>query len=266
MKKERKVGQKKQVLAEVFTICKNKGDFVFHNDLVKDVCKKVGFGNPFDVSKLDNTKVFPNIMLEEDYFLIHLGEGRHQFIKGIDKGFHTFEEIEEKNIRNWEYKKSLLNDFDTSESNILSLGFNQKIIHEFLYEDITASPKVYNARRTKASLDYFIGKQKIETQKLQMEIDLTMERNGVVTIFEGKNNFPKDFAVYQLFNPYVYYQRIKQENQLKIKEINCCYLLRKKKRKSKDSTIRIYKYSFSKENDLTSIKSLKAKQYNLISK
>ena len=80
MKKERKVGQKKQVLAEVFTICKNKGDFVFHNELVKDICKKVGFGNPFDVSKLDNSTndktVFPNIMLEEDYFLIHLGEGK----------------------------------------------------------------------------------------------------------------------------------------------------------------------------------------------
>ena len=266
MKKEKKVGKKKQVLAEVFTICKNKGDFVFHNELVKDVCKKIGFGNPFDVSKLDNTNVFPNIMLEEDYFLIHLGEGRHQFIKGIEKGFHTFEAIEEKNTGDWGYKKSLLNDFDTSESNILSLGFNQKIIHDFLYDDITASPKVYNARRTKASLDYFIGKQKIETQKLQMEIDLTMELNGVVTIFEGKNNFPKDFAVYQLFNPYLYYQRIKQENQLKIKEINCCYLLRKKKRKSKDSTIRIYMYSFSKENDLTSIKLLRAKEYNLISK
>ena len=137
-------------------------------------------------------------------------------------------QLKKKIQEHWGYKKSLLNDFDTSESNILSLGFNQKIIHDFLYDDITASPKVYNARRTKASLDYFIGKQKIETQKLQMEIDLTMELNGVVTIFEGKNNFPKDFAVYQLFNPYLYYQRIKQENQLKIKEINCCYLLRKK--------------------------------------
>ncbi len=37
-----------------------------------------------------------------------------------------------------------------------------------------------------------------------MEIDLTTEYNGTVTIFEGKNDFSKNFAVTHNFNPFFY--------------------------------------------------------------
>ena len=237
---------------------KNK-NFVFNNDLVKEICKKHKFGNPFDVTKLDDISKFPDILINSNYFLLHLGEGKHQFIKNISNGFHDFEEI--TNVIDWSYRKSLLNEFDTSESNILSVGINQKIIHDFLYDDIVANPKVYNSRRTKSTIDYFVGKKHIQTNNLQMEIDLTMELNGIVTIFEGKNNFPKNFAVYQLFNPFCYYQKLKKENQLKIKKITCCYLLRK--RDEKNSIIRVYNYTFTNEKQILSIKLLKSKQYNL---
>jgi hypothetical protein len=229
---------------------------------VKKISKKHGFGNPFDVTKLDNTEIFPKIMLKNDYFILHLGEGKHQFVKGIKNGFHDFEDIPEKYIYDWKYRKSLLNDFDTSESNILSVGFNQRIIHDFLYEDIVANPKVYNARRTKTSLRYKIGGNTIETRNLQMEIDLTTEYNRIVTIFEGKNNFPENFAVYQLFHPFLYYQKLRTENKLSISAINCCYLLRK--RTEGDSTIRIYLYTFEEPEEMSSIKLLKCAQYNLI--
>ncbi len=46
--------KKEQVIEELYKICKHKNDYTFHNDIVKDVCKKVGFGNPFDVTKLDS--------------------------------------------------------------------------------------------------------------------------------------------------------------------------------------------------------------------
>jgi hypothetical protein len=200
-------------------------------------------------------------MIENDYFIIHLGEGKHQFVKGIKGGFHTFENIKDKDIIEWKYKKSLLNDYDTSESNILSVGFNQLIIHDFIYNDIRANPNVYNAKRTKTNLQYKIGKTLIKATNIQMEIDLTMELNGRVTIFEGKNGFPDNFAVYQLFLPFIYYQKLKKENTIAIKDITCCYLLRKKEKEN--SVIRIYHYTFKDKNDMTSIKLLKSKQYNL---
>ena len=147
------MGKKEDVLTEIFKSCQKKKNFVFDNDFVKEICKKHKFGNPFDDTKLDNTEKFPQIMLDKDYFILHLGEGKHKFIKQIKSGFHKFESIQKENIYDWKYRKSLLNEFDTSESNILSVGFNQRIIHDFLYEDIVANPKVYNARRTKINIE-----------------------------------------------------------------------------------------------------------------
>jgi len=258
----RKMSNKNLVLTDIYNYCKERNNFIFHNDLVKEFSKKYKFGNPFDVTKLDNTAKFPEILLKENYFLIHLGEGNHQFIKGIEKGYHEFEEI--TNTVEWQYKKSMLNEFDSSESNILSVGFNQRIIHDFLYEGIIANPKIYNARRTKTSFEYFIERDKIKAQKLQIEIDQTLELNGDVTIIEGKNGFPTDFAVYQIFFPFLYYEQLKEKNDLDIKRINCCYLLRKKI--NNNSIIRIYNYTFDNPKDITSIKILKSKQYNLVKK
>ena len=131
----------------------------------------------------------------KDKFIIHIGKGKHKFIKGINNGYHYFEKINESNILDWKYRKSILNEFDTSESNILSIAGNQRIIHDFLYEDIVASPKLYNARRTFCNISYYIDDEKIITDSQQMEIDLTMEYLNIVTVFEGKNGFPENFAV-----------------------------------------------------------------------
>lgn len=49
--------KKSQVIEELFKICSKNRNFEFHNDLVKDVCKNVGFGNPFDVTKLDSKAI-----------------------------------------------------------------------------------------------------------------------------------------------------------------------------------------------------------------
>jgi len=145
------------VLTELFEICKQRNDFVFHNDLVKDVCRKHGFGNPFDVTKIDNKNQLPKTLLDNDFALIHLGKGKHQFIKGIHKVFHEFEPIQTTVV--WPYKKSLLNEYNTSESNILSVANNQRILHHFLFGkdtefdslDITKRPKTYFPHRTKTS-------------------------------------------------------------------------------------------------------------------
>ncbi|MEJ5350964.1 MAG: hypothetical protein WHS65_05165 [Melioribacteraceae bacterium] len=95
-----------------------------------------------------------------------------------------------------------------------------------------------------------------------MEIDLTLELNGVVTVIEGKNGFPKNFAVYQLFHPFKYYSILKKDNKLNIQQISCCYILRKKD--EGNSILRLYNYIFEDENNMASIKLLKSAQYNLI--
>lgn len=256
------MGTKQDVITEIFKFCKKRGDFVFDNVLVKKVCKKHGFGNPFDATKIDDTSRFPQILLDKDYFILHLGKGKHKFVEGIRNGFHIFEKIDKKKVFDWKYRKSILNEFDTSESNVLSVAGNQRIIHDFLYEDIVASPKVYNARRTKMDMSYNVGKEKIMAKNLQMEIDLTMELHGIITIFECKNGFPIDFAVYQLFHPFKYYSELKKKKKLNIKMITSCYILRKRDKGM--SVLRLYNYTFKHETDMGSIKLLKSAQYNLV--
>jgi hypothetical protein len=99
------MGKKEDVLVEIFKQCQKNNDYVFHNDLVKTVSRKLKFQNHFDATKLDNIDKIPDLLKEKDYALIHLGSGFHKFIKGINKVYHPFEAIEEQ--IDWPYKKSL---------------------------------------------------------------------------------------------------------------------------------------------------------------
>ncbi len=97
---------------------------------------------------------------------------------------------------------------------------------------------------------------------VQMEIDMTTEYQGMVTVFEAKNNFPENFATYQLYHPYLYYFYLKQNKNLPITSINCCYILRKQVKEM--SIVRMYLYTFESPLDMSSIRLLKAKEYDLI--
>jgi len=257
------MGKKQDVLETIYSLCLKRNTLVFNNDLVKKICLDKGFGNPFDVTKIDNSNILPPALIDDDKFVVHLGNGFHKFVSGISIGYHKFEEISEEEKINWNYRKSLLNEFDYSESNILSVASNQRIIHDFLYEDIVANPKVYGARRTKTSFDYLIDNEKIAAKNIQIEIDLTLELQGKITIVEGKNGFPEDFAVYQLFHPYMYYKQLISSNQIDVTDINCCYICRKVIDGA--TFLRLYNYKFESAN-MGSIKLLKKSEYKLLNR
>ena len=250
-----KTNKKHLVLLDLYRHCQAQNDFVFHNDLVKEISKKCEFGNPFDATKLDSSDKLPPYFRENNIALLHLGGGNHKFIKGIDKLYHTFEPIQES--LKWSYKKSLLNEYNDSESNILSVANNQRILHDFVFgEDLDFStlsidkrPKTYFPHRTKTTLQYFFESQEIIAQNQQIEIDLTLEFNGTIAIFEAKNGEPKDFNIY----PFLYYHN----SNLPIKEIICVYLLRK------EQSLKLYAYTFCKPLNLDSIHFIKSKEYIL---
>ena len=265
------MSKKTELLTKLFKICQKNNDYVFHNTLVKELAKKVDFGNPFDATKIDNKSKLPEILLENDYAVIHLGNGFHQFIKGIDKVYHEFEPIEE--TFKWSYKKSLLNEYNSSESNILSVANNQRILHHFMFgEDvefddveIIKRPKTYFPHRTKASFEYNFGKnQKIVLDNIQIEIDLTIEFKGNIGVFEGKNGKPDNFAIYQIYHPFLYYHKANETTALKgkIKEIYGIYVV--KNIEKGVTNLKIWAYTFKKPLDITSIEFVKSSCYQLI--
>lgn len=80
---------------------------------LKKVSNELGFGNPFDATKVDNSSLLPEDVRAADYFIVHIGEGLHQFVKGVKYGYHQFELIKEDETFEWKYRQSLLNEFDT---------------------------------------------------------------------------------------------------------------------------------------------------------
>ena len=253
------MNKKQKVIDALYAMCKARGNLLFNNEEVKDICQRFNLVNQFDATKFDYSDLLPDSLREDDVYVEHLGKGLHQFVQGIESGFHVFEQIDNSEIVFWPYRQSLLNEQDTSESNILSVGFNQRILHDFLYEDIVASPKLYMSRRTSFGGSYTFRGNVVTVSRLQMEIDMVLENNGEVTIVEGKNKFPRDFAVYQLFHPHLYYDDLKRTNALAVADIQCCYLLRKER------MLRLYLYRF-RGVEKTSIELLKKAQYTLRSR
>ena len=250
------MSKKQTVIARLYERCKARGNLAFANDEVREVAVSVGFKNHFDATKIDNSAGLPASLVADDAFVVHLGRGRHQFVYGIASGYHQFEPIPEERRYQWPYRRSILNNINASESNILSVGYNQRIIHDFLYEDIAASPKVYGSNRTHIPLDYRIGNDAIDVARVQVEIDLTLEHLGAITAFEAKNGEPPDFNVFQLFNPYRYYRRATQSPP--VASINCCYLLRQYDR------LRLYLYSFDDPQNPGSIRLERNAEYTLV--
>lgn len=262
------MSKKHLILFDLYKYCKEHNNFIFHNDLVKEFSKKHKFGNPFDVTKQDSINKLPQFLKDEDICLLHLGKGNHKFIKGINKLYHKFEPI--KDSIKWEYKKSLLNQYNDSESNALSVANNQRILNDFLFGkdlefeniNILKRPKTYFPHRTKTTLKYYFENESIIAENQQIEIDLTIEFNGIIGIFEAKNGNPNDFNIYQIYHPFLYYHNAKLYSNLPIKEIICVYLVWQKEKQK----IKLWAYTFNNPLRLDSIKFLKSREYIFIRK
>lgn len=248
------MSKKQSTISLLYSQCLSAGNFEFDNTHVKRACELTRFGNPYDVTKVDSTRILPQKLIDDDMCIVHLGQGRHRFVKGIDIVYHQFETIPVENQKKWEYRESILNNINSSESNSLFVAYNQRILHDFLYEDIAASPKAYGAHRTKANISYLIGNTVVEAERMQIEIDLTLEYNGNICIFEAKNGSPDDFNIFQLFNPFKHYTM--QSKSRKVKSISCCYLVRK------GQSMKLYLYKFNEKSPST-IKLIKYAEYIL---
>ncbi len=255
------MSKKRAVLAKIFEDCQYRNDYVFHNKYVKQVSEELGFSNQYDATKIDHSSKYPeNMQHGKGWFLVHLGKGYHQFIEDQSLGFHNFEPVEETETTDWQYVPSMLNDFDTSEANVLSIAYNQLVLHDFLYGDRRANPQVYLARRTQHTGDYWVNGNRVVTTGVQLEMDLVLERDGNVTIFEAKKKFHKDFATYQLFHPYLYFEKYRSDGTLRIGDIHCCFLQKNNVRGL--SVLRFHLYRFHNRR-LDSIELIRKKEYML---
>jgi hypothetical protein len=266
-KQQYTLSKKQELLQMLFQECEQRRNWFFTNEDVKRLASKVGFGNPFDATKVDTMSVLPETIRQRGYCVAHVGKGKHQFVPELEKWYHIFEEIEEHEVIVWRYRKSLLNDLDTGEASVLSFVYNQHILHDFLYEDVVASPKIYVPGRTRIDLEYTVGNSTIRAAEQQMEMDMTLEYQGTVTVMEAKSRFLDNFAVYQLFHPVCFYVCQAKKLNINVREVNACYVLKQSRRTKGQAypatSVRLYLYTFDDVQRLDSIRLIRKAEYRL---
>jgi hypothetical protein len=125
-------------------------------------------------------------------------------------------------------------------------------------------PKTYFPHRTKTNLNYNLGEDfHIKLDKIQIEIDLTIEFQGEVGVFEAKNGKPNNFAIYQLYHPFLYYYNANQLPEIngRIKQIYSVYVV--KSIENKVTNLKMWAYTFTNPLDISSIQLIKSACYQL---
>lgn len=234
----------------------------FHNEKVKEVSSREGikFRNQFDATKFDSFKLLPESLKKDGFFIVHLGKGDHAFVKG--KGYHKFEDI--KTIKEWKASSSVIDKISASEAQSASTAFNDKIIHDFLFEDKKKEFMLHTARRAKISYDFVIDGKPLRTDKLQIEIDGIYEsqEDKTIAVIEVKNQEHEDFEIRQLFSSMRYFEKYRGWKIPRHYQIRLLFMVRKKD--ENEDKFKIYEYDFIDKMNPNSIKLLKAVQYDVI--
>ena len=100
----------------------------FTNKELKTVTQDTQFMNQFDATKFDSSDLLPEKLKENGFFIVHLGKGKHAFVKG--QGCHKFEKITK--TKNIVASKSVIDIIGSSEACAVSFIYNEGIIHDFL--------------------------------------------------------------------------------------------------------------------------------------
>lgn len=256
--------KKQQVIREIFEEKREqytKSEVIpFDNNKVKEVSTKVGFKNQFDATKFDTHDLLPDCLKQEGYFITHLGNGNHAFIKGI--GYHYFEPIQKRKI--WNLSKSIISILGSSEADIISTIYNKKIIHDFLFNDSNIDLEIHTSRRSKIPCEFWVGNHKLCASNLQVEIDSLFEGSDTIASGEVKNNNYTNFEIRQIYSSMRYLNRFYKMGDIPKKyKLSHLFIQRERKKKNK-SIYCIYEYEFKDWKRMDSIKLVKNIQYDIV--
>lgn len=256
------VSKKRQLITEIFEglrqIDPRSEVLIFNNETVKEVSTRVKFRNLFDATKFDTQESLPESLQEAGFIIVHLGRGNHAFVKGT--GFHYFEPIQQQ--KKWQLPKSIVSQLGKSEADTASTIYNGKIIHDFLFGDSTENLQIHTSRRTNITYDFWIGKNQLHADWLQIEIDAMFESDNTIATVEAKNIKHTNFEIRQLYSTMRYMDRFYRDKKIP-SDYKVRHLFVTVNSRAKDKFYRIYEYEFTNWKHMDSIKLVKNAQYNV---
>ena len=240
----------------------------------------VGYRNYADIPKVDFRDDLSDAMKRDDVFIVHLGGGRHRFVRGIEHSYHKLETVTEHHVET--YKPSPLDTIErSSEAGDLSRILNLRIFHKFLYESAGKEFRIQLPGRKQHNppLAYRIGPDiEIQTKKLQLEMDFVAEAEMAdhpldLCIAEAKSVRDDNFNIAQLYVPFRVLLERTREAAFKVR-IRSLFIQTVSRRFAKENeegvppgwhrVARLYEYSFDQEDDLASIHHERSAEYVMV--
>ena len=214
------------------------------------------FKEPRLMAKWDCTAALPSVFKSNKLNI--LPDSRNSYVLG---DFLLYEEIPEltENVNKMDYVE--LPEYETidinnisSEANAINVLILSGILDDFLEEEGTV--ETFNGRMGTGEFEFVVNtvrgnKQKISVKNAQCEIDGGFENENDVIIMEAKNVLNEDFHIRQLYYPYRLW-RNKVSKPIRL--IFSIYT---------NMIFRLFEYRFDDENDYSSIKLVKTKNYSL---
>ena len=231
----------------------NKNGFVLTAEMIKKSCqnfKKTTEKEVRILCKQDSRETQPEIMKRNNLFLLPIKNGEYIILKG--EGYFDIPEIKSEPFV---YNSKLDFNLDTSkignsEMQHLDFAYASSIIRTFMKD--SSLVLTIRGRKYTPKFSFFVGKQKIDVESVQTEVDAGYEGKNKIVLVEAKNSETTNTIIRQLFYPF------KQWSSYTKKKV---YLLFFEKR---GDEYLIWQYEFKDLNDYNSLTLIKSFKYKII--
>lgn len=200
--------------------------------------------------KQDKRSDRPPVFIENGLFLLPTKNGHYAIIKG--EGYVDIPAISTA-IKDYDSKLDFRLDsygIGNSEMQHLDFAYASSLIRTFMNDDSLVL--TIRGRKYTPAFSFNVGKQHIEAESVQTEVDAGYEGRDKIVLIEAKNSSTTNTIIRQLFYPY------KQWKQHTEKAV---FLLFFEKR---GDHFNIWQYGFNDENDYNSIHLIKSDRYRII--
>ena len=192
----------------------------------------------------------PEIMNDNNLFLLPVKNGEYVIVKGegyVDIPEITSEVILHKKRIVWDVRSAEVGD---SEMQHIDYAYTVSITRTFLEDDSLVLS--IRGRKYTPKFEFFVGKQKIQVQSVQTEVDAGYEGKNQVVLIEAKNTDTKDTIIRQLYYPF----RQWSENVPEKKVRNVFF-------EKRGDEYMLWEYAFTDKMDYNSTTLVQSKKYTL---
>lgn len=201
--------------------------------------------------KQDTREDRPEKFIDNNLFILPIKNGIYNIIKG--EGYVDIPKITDKSLI---YKSKLDFDLDTSkvgnsEMQHLDFAYASSLIRTFIGDNSLVL--TIRGRKYTPKFSFQVGKQIIEVESVQTEVDAGYEGKNCIVLIEAKNSSTHNTIIRQLFYPF------KQWSNYTNKEIKTLFFERNK------DIYSIWQFEFTDKNDYNSIRLVKSAKYEILS-